>query len=145
MISHHFFHNRGTSNPTCASTHCIQDNASNPVCLGGGCSQMNSSNPSCAGSHCNQEGSTNASCLGTQCNQVNVVNANCQWGCDQRGATDPICLGGGCCRENTKQPKASCKGGIGQTGDNSCGPKAKGCGLRLNIDVSVEESRYLRA
>lgn len=74
---------------------------------------------------------------------MNVVNADCKWGCDQRGATNRSCVGGGCCREELSS--ASCKGGIGQRGDNSCGPNASGCGLSLNVDVSVEESRYLRA
>jgi hypothetical protein len=125
------------------STRCIQDGAKNPSCLGGTCSQKNSSNPSCAGGSCNQDGSTGgASCVGSQCSQVNVEGtASCSYGCKQNGAENPTCVGGGCCRDTLDTNPDTCAGGFMQTGDNSCGPNAKGCNLHLPIsEVSVEES-----
>ena len=129
IITYFFFFNRGTNDPTC---------------LGGKCSQTNSVSPICTGGQCTQDGSTNASCMGAKCSQVNVKgSASCTWGCDQRGAVNPTCISGGCCRDVLVTDGASCAGGIGQTGSNSCGPNAKGC--KLNADVSIEESRFLRA
>ena len=140
--------NRGTTNPTCMSTHCIQDKAKNPSCLGGKCSQKESTSPTCTGGQCNQDNSVGgASCVGSQCSQVNVKGiASCSWGCTQNGDVNPTCTGGGCCRDTLDTNSDTCPGGYMQTGENSCGPNAKGCSLHLPIaEVSVEESRFLRA